>query len=315
MIDHLSIKNFLAFPELEVPELKLINLVAGKNNAGKTALLEAARFVGAYNKAAIVQDISHKRKSRLAYQPLNVADDSDMLELYHGVHLFEINGFSVSSTLTSYEVYLKNKEGKKTPLFDEIDLIVPATDIKPVTFVPSASKYNHLSKFWAKVALTNLEEDILEILSQTMDRDVSRISITDENILIREKGHESPYNIETLGEGAKRILLLALSLVRSKNGLLLIDEIETHLHHSVIRKLWKIIFEYAIKWNIQVVATTHSQDAIREFWYEAAANESYREQMQVLRLQIGRSGKHEVIEYPYEELEFMMDTKLEIRGL
>lgn len=36
MIDHLHIKNFLAFPELVVPELKLINLVAGKSNAGKT---------------------------------------------------------------------------------------------------------------------------------------------------------------------------------------------------------------------------------------------------------------------------------------
>ena len=62
-----------------------------------------------------------------------------------------------------------------------------------------------------------------------------------------------------------------------------------------------------------MVATTHSQDAIRQFFYEAAANESYQEQMQVLRLQIGRSGKHEVIEYPYEELEFMMETNLEIR--
>lgn len=103
-------------------------------------------------------------------------------------------------------------------------------------------------------------------------------------------------------------------MVNAKESVILIDEIETHLHHSVIRKLWKIIFEYAVKWNIQVVATTHSQDAIRELFYEAAANEEYQNISQVLRLQIGRSGKHEVIQYPYEELEFMMSTNLEIRG-
>jgi|AntRauTorckE5430_2_1112549.scaffolds.fasta_scaffold00669_9 AAA15 family ATPase/GTPase len=41
MIDHLRNKNFLAFSELDVPEVKLTNLVAGKNGVGKMALLEA----------------------------------------------------------------------------------------------------------------------------------------------------------------------------------------------------------------------------------------------------------------------------------
>ncbi|MEQ1744963.1 MAG: AAA family ATPase [Saprospiraceae bacterium] len=41
MLDHLEIQNFRLFEELSINGLKRINLFTGKNNAGKTALLEA----------------------------------------------------------------------------------------------------------------------------------------------------------------------------------------------------------------------------------------------------------------------------------
>lgn len=63
MIDHLHIKNFLAFPELDVPELKLINLVAGKNNTGKTALLEALQLLRSPHKALVLDQVVQRRSS------------------------------------------------------------------------------------------------------------------------------------------------------------------------------------------------------------------------------------------------------------
>src|SRR2546423_161740 len=41
MLDSLSIKNFRLFRDLKVESLSRVNLIAGKNNTGKTALLEA----------------------------------------------------------------------------------------------------------------------------------------------------------------------------------------------------------------------------------------------------------------------------------
>lgn len=41
MFESLRIKNFRLFDDLEIGELKRINLLAGRNNAGKTAVLEA----------------------------------------------------------------------------------------------------------------------------------------------------------------------------------------------------------------------------------------------------------------------------------
>lgn len=310
MIDQLHIKNFLAFPELDVPELKLINLVAGKNGVGKTALLEAMWITFNENKSTIIETLIKRRKDNLVNDPSKTLINNGNRQSVWPK--FQINDLSYEENLSGFKLLKIEKDGTYTDSFDWRDDFrkPPPNGI----FVYAQSAYSSLAELWDKIALSPAEEDVISILNGTLDQHVERLSIFDTTIKVRLKGDDQPKNIESLGEGVRRILVLALAIVSSKDGLLLIDEIETHLHHSVIRKLWKIIFEYAIKWNIQVVATTHSQDAIREMFYEAAANEAYQQVSQVLRLQIGRDGKHEVIQYPYEDLEFMMSTNLEIRG-
>ena len=44
MLDSLLIKNFRALEHLEVPQLGRVNLLVGKNNAGKSSVLEALRL-------------------------------------------------------------------------------------------------------------------------------------------------------------------------------------------------------------------------------------------------------------------------------
>lgn len=67
-----------------------------------------------------------------------------------------------------------------------------------------------------------------------------------------------------------RIFAIVLSLVNAKGGLLLIDEFENGLHHSVQLDAWRMIFRLAQSLDVQVFATTHSKDAVEAF-QEAAA--------------------------------------------
>ena len=71
--------------------------------------------------------------------------------------------------------------------------------------------------------------------------------------------------LRSMGDGANRILTIILALVNAENGYLLIDEFENGLHYSVQEQLWKIIFQTAKTLNVQVFATTHSNDCIRSF--------------------------------------------------
>ena len=84
--------------------------------------------------------------------------------------------------------------------------------------------------------------------------------------------------------------------------------------YTAQEELWAVIFEYAKKWNIQVFATTHSNDTIRAFKY--AYNKLSKDgdvDAQYIRLQKSRSGKFETIQYDQERLFDSLDLNLEIR--
>jgi predicted ATP-dependent endonuclease of OLD family len=61
----------------------------------------------------------------------------------------------------------------------------------------------------------------------------------------------------------RRMLALSLSLARSQNGILLIDEIDTGMHYSIMGDMWLLVADAAKQHNIQVFVTTHSFDCVR----------------------------------------------------
>lgn len=79
-------------------------------------------------------------------------------------------------------------------------------------------------------------------------------------IYVRLKGIADRVPIGSMGDGIWRMLGLALNLVHSRDGILLIDEVDTGLHHTVMQDMWKFLYAAARKYNIQVFATTHSWD-------------------------------------------------------
>ena len=68
--------------------------------------------------------------------------------------------------------------------------------------------------------------------------------------------------IGSYGDGMRRLLALSLSLVRAAKGFLLIDEIDTGLHWTIMEEMWSLVVDSAIQSSIQVFATTHSLDCI-----------------------------------------------------
>lgn len=66
--------------------------------------------------------------------------------------------------------------------------------------------------------------------------------------------------IGSMGEGLWRMLGLALSMANAEGGVLLVDEIDTGLHYSVMEDMWRMISKQAAALSVQVFATTHSHD-------------------------------------------------------
>jgi AAA15 family ATPase/GTPase len=68
--------------------------------------------------------------------------------------------------------------------------------------------------------------------------------------------------ISTYGDGLKKVLLLAVSIMRAKGGILLIDEIETAIHVSGLKDIFAWFAEACKRFKVQVFATTHSLEVI-----------------------------------------------------
>ena len=112
-----------------------------------------------------------------------------------------------------------------------------------------------------------------------------------------------------MGDGINRILHIMLSMVNAQDGYLLIDEFENGLHYSVQEKVWKVIFTLAKSLNVQVFATTHSNDCIKTFGSQWQNDEKSSTLHRIDFYQ----NKHSVMPYEFKELNSALSTQTEVR--
>ncbi len=315
MIEKLDISQFLSFHHLVIPKLNRINLISGRNNSGKTALLEAIRILSSEGENGVINNILKNRG--LFY--------NNLYDIYEGLFNRKmISNNSENFHLSINDLVIRTKERNTfNHTFEVVNAYGVKKDLRPdnsgdfprdqAVFIPFQINFQVLNQLWEPVVLTPKEDDVLDILRESIEPMLMRFDISEKSVRVRLKGEESPLPLQTLGDGVQRMLMVALSLANAQGRYLLIDEIELGLHYSVLEKLWKMIFTYALKWDIQIFVTTHSQDAILSFHQVASSNDTFHQSAEFIRLQIGRNGENEAIVYDGNRLEETLDLELEIR--
>jgi hypothetical protein len=71
--------------------------------------------------------------------------------------------------------------------------------------------------------------------------------------------------LRSMGDGLTRLFHIGLAMASASKGILLIDEFENGLHWKVQEKLWGALGKAALKFDVQIFATTHSRDCIENF--------------------------------------------------
>ncbi len=104
----------------------------------------------------------------------------------------------------------------------------------------------------------------LQLLEPTLERVVVTNADASPEFFAVLRGAPARVPFSSLGEGAWRLLGLAVDLASIKSGdTLLIDELDTGLHHTTLVKVWKLVLTVARERVLQVFATSHSQDCLR----------------------------------------------------
>lgn len=193
---------------------------------------------------------------------------------------------------------------------------------KPIkhVFIPVSGLDNkQLADLWDNITLTDLEKEVIAAL-QLIAPDVEHLNFVNreqhslERIpKVRVAGCPEPIALRSMGEGIVRLLGITLGLVNAQNGLLLIDEFDSTLHHLVQVEAWRVIFDLAQRLNVQVFATTHSWDCIDTFEKAAYQNKEVEGVLFSLRNKKEKPGEVVALLFDEEDLEVVAEDRIEVR--
>lgn len=142
-----------------------------------------------------------------------------------------------------------------------------------------------MSSVWDTLQAEGREAEVVESVKPLMP-DIGSIHFraSHQGILIGPVKGGPRVPIGTYGDGMRRLLAIVLAFVDSKGGVLLIDEIDTGFHWTVMEDMWRLVVEAAQKSDVQVFATTHSYDCVRALASLAESHPDLAEQVSVQKV-------------------------------
>lgn len=286
MIKDIQILEYKGFKNLKLDNLSQINLISGKNNVGKTALLEILFIYENMREAFNLLDIFHSIQSSIfTHSFLFVAKNRDInkkrLKKYlQDIH-YQVEDFNIQSK-SHYQLNDKEKAEVKNLNQDYDDFIVGyknnKLDIFPIEntidyshefvtkYINSSKPSNErLVKLYSTIQSKGLQHKFLNYL-QLLDQDIVWLEpqlLEDEMLLrINLKNPERSLISSELGEGTNRYIEILCSLLSNTRGTVFIDEIENGIHYSKLYDIWKAIIEVVKEEEIQLFVTTHDLESI-----------------------------------------------------
>lgn len=329
-IHTLRVDNFRAFQDFSAGPFGRVNLITGKNNSGKSSLLEAIRVFAtegatstfdsivtfreeADSGSALEPDNDFPREGPFPYSslffgfpsllecatPFTIANrsekGSDSISARVGWFIREHaesdpEAFvwqAADPTVDPSAVPMlqvtssKQERERRTRIYRRIRTRFDRVDSRYscIYLDPSSSRTtDQLASLWDAIALTDEERHVVSAL-QILDPDIEAVSliggdtrIRPRTAIVKSRKFQRPVPLRSLGDGSNRIFAITLCLTAAKSGVLLVDEIENGLHHSVLEEVWRLIFLLAESLDVQVFATTHSWNCIEAFQKAASSH-------------------------------------------
>lgn len=353
-----------------------VNLLVGKNNTGKTSILEGLYILSSGSNPATLWQVLARRGEQVMPEPtLNraIQAEIDVSHLFYGHDISAGTRLSISTKNDrpgrSVEYRIDMAKPEESPhlfaqLADEgpsaprlalwasgkpdfaisplplsklgsiraeilqqyLNLRVANVETGTTQFVTTESlAIGQILQLWSSVALTADEDRVIRAL-RILEPDIERIAQvqtgpvsypgwgysfpTRGGFFVRLANNEKRIPIGSFGDGIWRMLALAVALVRAKDSLLLVDEIDTGLHYSVMGDMWKLINEAAELFNVQVFATTHSYDCVYSLARICREVDDAKSQVTIQRIE---AGKERSVPFTEAEIRIAADRNIEIR--
>ena len=320
MLQTLEIRGYRGFESYRLTNLARVNLVVGKNNCGKTAVLEAIELLVSGGHPSVFL-ASLARRSGAGLREVS----SDISPIFIGHKCvpgasFELSSDDAGNTLSVRILSLEeigdeaedwcldgtqrqqrnvgHPDEAVMPMFGmsisqatprnapDWQIVLPVMEDGSISIErlhrwmrdrpPGPPVHFHsleslnpgsMGGRWNTVLTWGLEAEIVDDM-KLFEPDLDSIHFltsvgSRSGVLVGLRGRGRRLPIDSYGDGLRRLLAMRLSFVGAANGFLLIDEIDTGLHWTIMEDMWQLVVEVARRSNVQIFATAHGYDCIR----------------------------------------------------
>ncbi len=365
MIQSLHLDHFRSHQHLELNDLGRVNLLLGKNNSGKTAVLEALLLAALPSQTPQVVRLLGEART----QNSRAANARSVEDAWSGLFFAwdfrrpvriswsqngeDLGPFDNITRSLGISVDYQEDVGTQT-LFnfgENVNFLSPFLSAKvdvtaqgvsdsyeyrldrdrtvgqvgayfsreadvPTAFLSARGSRNTESEA-RQFSILEVErregevEEALRIIEPRLKR-LTVIASSRSSAVYGDIGYGRLVPLGLMGDGMLRLLSIAQSLVHSAQGIVLIDEAENGLHFSVMEEVWKMIFETARRLDVQVFATTHSDECLAAAT-RAADAVGANDELRAFRLDQD-AGSSRVAAFSGDNLGFALANGFEVRG-
>jgi predicted ATP-dependent endonuclease of OLD family len=187
-------------------------------------------------------------------------------------------------------------------------------DVVPTSLLPARSFASpiRVAQQFSSVLKRKQDKDVIDAL-RIIEPRVQRIEVVSEASgpsIYLDIGLGALVPLAVCGEGMVRLFSIILELLASRNGVLLIDEIDNGLHYTIMPKLWDLLNTMVEKHQVQVFGTTHSDDIIRSALDVFAGKEGILGLFRIDK----RGDRHVMVAYSDEAMQGVREVPFEVRG-
>jgi len=322
LITEIEIKHFKCFEDFKANGFKRVNLIGGKNNVGKTALMEACwiyernknsrnvieAYLNMVNSITLIKEFRHLRNDdnydlQLAllkkFNRLSIKSHNQFVKLN-----IEFNNLEVKIAINDLEM---DTSLTNSNLVEDI-----LSDKKATNFIPSCKIDNDLMIILYDRIKEKRQRNKLNEYIHQFDPDILEFEIINNLPKVFLESRKQFEDLAELGHGLKRYIAIISAILVCQEGCLLIDEIENGIHYMQLDRLWEIILTLSEALNCQIFAVTHSKDCI-EAYYKVSKKLAYKN-VSYIKMTRLKSGKISSSVYDYELLENSLEQDHEVRG-